>query len=95
MVATFGVYYSEKEFLNKALEVEHPFDTPLPLEESNLDSIAFICEHGPAVTASFRAEQLRYYIGRAKALESEERELHLRIDQSLQPVLEKEKTSPL
>ena len=49
----------------------------------------------PAVTASFRAEQLRYYIGRAKALESEERELHLRIDQSLQPVLEKEKTSPL
>ena len=91
LVATFGVYYSEREFLNKALEVEHPFDTPLPLEESNLDSIAFICEHGPAVTASFRAEQLRYYIGRAKALESEERELHLRIDQSLQPVLKRKR----
>ena len=91
LVATFGVYYSEKEFLNKALEIEHPFDTPLPLEESNLDSIAFICEHGPGATAKFRADQLHYYIGRAKALESEEKKLHLQIDQSLQPVLKRKR----
>ena len=30
LVATFGVYYSEKEFLQKALEIERSFDTPLP-----------------------------------------------------------------
>lgn len=87
-VATFGVYYSEKEFLSEALEIEHPFDTPLPLEESNLDSIAFICEHGPGATAKFRANQLRYYIDR---LESEEKKLHLQIDQSLQPVLKRKR----
>ena len=66
LVVTFGVYYSEREFLQKALELEHPFDTPLPLEESNMRSISFICEKGPADTAKFRAEQLRYYIGRGE-----------------------------
>ena len=88
LVATYGVYYTEKEFLHKALEIEHPFDTPLPLEESNLDSIAFICGHGPGATAKFRADQLRYYIGRAKDLDAEEKKLHLQLHESLQPVLE-------
>ena len=91
LVATFGVYYSEKEFLQKALELEHPFDTPLPLEESNMQSISFICEKGPGDTAKFRAEQLRYYIGRAKALEAEEKRLHLSIHESLRPVLKKKR----
>lgn len=36
-------------------------------------------------TAKFRADQLRYYTGRAKGLESEEKKLHL------QTSLEKEK----
>ena len=44
------------------------------------------------VTAKFRAEQLRYYVGRAKALESEEKQLHLRLHESLRSVLKKEKT---
>ena len=88
---TFGVYYSEREFLQKALELEHPFDTPLPLEESNMHSISFICEKGPADTAKFRAEQLRYYIGRAKALEAEEKKLHLSIHESLRPVWKKKR----
>lgn len=68
-VSTFGVYYSEQEFLQKALELQHPFDTPLPLEESNLQSIAFIRECGPASTAQFRAQQLRYYVDRAASRE--------------------------
>ena len=91
LVATFGVYYTEHEFLQNALRLEHPFDTPLPLEESNMQSISFICDQGPAATAKFRAEQLRYYVGRAKALESDEKQLHLRLHESLRPVLKKKR----
>ena len=56
-----------------------------------MQSISFICEKGPGATAKFRAEQLRYYIGRAKALEAEEKQLHLRIHESLRPVLKKKR----
>ena len=90
-VSTFGVYYSEQEFLQKALELEHPFDTPLPLEESNLQSIAFIRDCGPASTAQFRAKQLRYYVDRAAALEEDERKLHSQLQDHLKPVLKRKR----
>ena len=90
-VSTFGVYFSEQEFLQKALELEHPFDTPLPLEESNLQSIAFIRECGPASTAQFRAKQLRYYVDRAAALEEDERQLHSQLQDHLKPVLKRKR----
>lgn len=42
-------------------------------------------------TAKFRADQLRYYTGRAKGLESEEKKLHLQMHESLQPVLKRKR----
>lgn len=45
----------------------------------------------PGATAKFRADQLRYYIGRAKDLEVKEKKMHLQLHESLQPVLKKKR----
>ena len=85
---TFGVYFSPEEFIINAQQLRHPFDIPLPLDEANLESIAFILQHGPACVAKHRAEMLSHYVRRAKELQKEEAALHARLDKMLQPVLQ-------
>lgn len=87
MNVTYGVYFPPEEFVEKALKLRRPFDEPLPLDESNLRSIAFILEQGPAKVAKHRVEALKYYVMRARELASKERALHEALDESLKPVL--------
>eukprot|EP00435_Cladocopium_sp_Y103_P017022 s3000_g4.t1 len=84
---TYGVYFSPNEFIARTKELSHPFDIPLPLDEANMCSIAFILEQGPAKVAQYRADMLSYYIGRAKSLQKEELKLHDRLDEHVKPVL--------
>jgi hypothetical protein len=74
-------------FLQRVQQLTHPFDVPLPLDESNMESIAFILERGPAGVAKHRADMLQHYIGRAKALQQDELKLHKTLDESIQPVM--------
>ena len=84
---TYGVYFSPKEFVEKALSLKHPFDVPMPLESANMESIAFILEKGPNEVSRFRISMLEHYIGRAKALHSDELVLHEKMCKDIQPVM--------
>jgi hypothetical protein len=86
--AVYGVHFSQHEFMEKAKELRHPFDIPLPLDEANMSSIAFILSEGPAKVSKFRTDMLKYYMSRAKALQERELELHKNLDVQLQPVLQ-------
>ena len=85
--AMYGVYFSPQEFVQRVQQLTHPFDVPLPLDESNMESIAFILERGPAGVAKHRSDMLQHYIGRAKALQQDELKLHKTLDESIQPVM--------
>eukprot|EP00435_Cladocopium_sp_Y103_P059286 s1864_g21.t1 len=76
----YGVYHTPDEFIEKVKNLRHPFDTPLPLDEANMSSISFILSEGPERVAKFRADVLKHYIGRAKDLQTEERQLHSSLD---------------
>ena len=84
---TYGVYFSPHEFVEKALTLKHPFDVPLPLEIANMESIAFILEKGPTEVCKFRIKMLEHYIGRAKALQQEEKALHDAMSEEIRPVM--------
>ncbi|CAL1140094.1 unnamed protein product [Cladocopium goreaui] len=85
--AIYGVYFSPQEFVQRVQQLTHPFDVPLPLDESNMESIAFILERGPAGVAKHRADMLQHYIGRARALQQDEARLHETLNESIQPVM--------
>ena len=83
----YGVHFSPEEFVVKAQGLTHPFDIPLPLDESNMESMRFILERGPAEVAKFRAEKLKHYVNRAKQLKDSESELHRSLDEDVQKVM--------
>ena len=85
--AIYGVYFSPQEFVQRVQQLTHPFDVPLPLDESNMESIVFILERGPAGVAKHRADMLQHYIGRARALQQDELKLHETLNESIQPVM--------
>lgn len=85
--AVYGVYFSPPDFVQHVQKLRHPFDTPLALDDANMQSISFILTNSPAHVAKHRSEVLKHYIERAKALLNEERELHASLDPALKPVL--------
>ena len=85
--ATYGVYFTPSEFLAKAAQLTHPFDMPLPLDNANMDAMAFILTEGPAAVAAYRAQTLSYYVERAKKLRHEEAALHEQLDSAIKLVL--------
>eukprot|EP00435_Cladocopium_sp_Y103_P025006 s735_g6.t1 len=85
--AVYGVYFSPMEFIEKAKQLKHPFDVPLPLDDANMSSIASILHNGPAKVASYRTGMLNHYINRAKALHSDELALHRKLNKDIQPVM--------
>lgn len=85
--ATFGVFFSEEEFIEKVSELSHPFDVPLPLDESNIAAMNFILSHSASEVASYRSNLLRHYLSQAKALDLEEKKVHAGMHRDLRPVL--------
>eukprot|EP00435_Cladocopium_sp_Y103_P064957 s26_g26.t1 len=60
---------------------------PMPLDQANMSTIAFILENGPAKVVAYRASMLKYYMERAKALHRDEYALHDSLDCDIKPVL--------
>ena len=71
--STFGVFRQPFEFLERALELQHPLDNPCTVERGNLNAIFFIGDHSVADVMQYRAQQLKKYTQRAVDLMAEER----------------------
>jgi len=85
--ATFGVFFGEEEFIEKVSTLNHPFDVPMPLDESNIAAMNFILSRSPAEVASYRSNRLNHYIDRAKALDLDEKKVHSSMRPDLRPVM--------
>lgn len=85
--ATYGIFYNPEEFIQRALQLEHPSDTFLPIDDANMEAIRFILREGPVKTAQHRTRMLNHFLERAKSLQAEEARLHESLDQSIRPVL--------
>ena len=79
-LSSYGVFRSPWEFLDKALTLEHPLDSPHTVDKSNLKAMVFIRDHTKAEVLKFRAQQLRKYTQRAAQLSSEENKLKNSLD---------------
>ena len=87
-LSSYGVFRSPWEFLDKALTLEHPLDSPHTVDKSNLKAMVFIRDHTKAEVLKFRAQQLRKYTERAAQLSSEESQLKNSLDPDVRRVLE-------
>ena len=87
-LSSYGVFRSPWEFLDKALTLEHPLDSPHTVDKSNLKAMVFIRDHTKAEVLKFRAQQLRRYTERAAQLSSEENQLKNSLDPDVRRVLE-------
>ena len=87
-LSSYGVFRSPWEFLDKALTLEHPLDSPHTVDKSNLKAMVFIRDHTKAEVLKFRAQQLRRYTERAAQLSSEENKLKNSLDPDVRRVLE-------
>ena len=85
--STFGVFRSPWDFFLRALEVEHPLDTPQLVDQGNLKAMAFIRDHSAADVAMFRAQKLKRFTKRAAELKSQEDELKATLDADVRAVL--------
>eukprot|EP00435_Cladocopium_sp_Y103_P071030 s612_g36.t1 len=86
-LVTYGVFFSPEEFIQRALQIVHPFDMPLPFDSANMEAISFILRDRPAAVAKFRAEKLSHYVCRARELRDAECQLHDSLNPSLRPTL--------
>lgn len=86
--STFGVFRTPFEFLGRALQLEHPLDTPSLVDKSNLKAMLMIRDKSKADVMQFRARQLRKYTKRAAELASDEALLKQSLDKDVRKVLE-------
>ena len=85
--STFGVFWSQWEFLDRALRIEHPLDSPQLVDPSNLRAICFIRDHTAAEVTLFRTKQLRRFTKRAAELSSDEAKLKDTLNPDVRAVL--------
>lgn len=85
--ATDGVFFGEEQFIEKVSHLQHPFDMPLPLDESNIAAMKFISSHSPAEVATYRNACLNFYIDRAELLAEDEKRLHSSMHSDLRLVM--------
>ena len=85
--AVYGVFFPPTTFLRRALELEHPLDTPQLVDKSNLKAILFIRDKSVADVKLFRARQLKRFSERAKQLAKQEATLKESLDTDVGAVL--------
>ena len=87
-LSTYGVFRSPFEFLQRALALEHPLDTPHAVDKSNLRAILFIRDHPTVEVMEFRTRQLKKYTQRAAQLVSDGQKFKKSLDVDVRGVLE-------
>ncbi len=63
---TFGVHYTKEAFLEKAMSVEHPFDSPL--KDEMLKMLFNVVTKGPLWVVEQRQSTLKRWVGYANDL---------------------------
>ena len=73
---TFGVFHTQQMFLQKALQLTHPFDSLCPLKDACLRVLFKTIMGGPLLVMQHRSETLGKWLTWAKELSGDERRLH-------------------
>ena len=83
----FGVYRPCDQFVNDAICAGHPVGRDAVLPGALKQAVDFVSNHAPHEVASFRHDALKYWLSRAKELQSKEVAFHETLHSSLQGIL--------
>ena len=86
-VIRIGVLWTKDEFVNLALQLEHPFDKMEGPRDFCLEALKNVLCQGPKVTAWKRKRWLDHWTARAKVLQDKEDALHAAMDKAVAKVL--------
>lgn len=88
---TFGVFHTQQMFLQKALQLTHPFDSLCPLKHVFLRVLFKMITGGPLVVMQHRSETLGKWLSWARELSGDEKRLHASLEAGVEQVLEKKR----
>ena len=83
----FGIYRSPKQWLDDAMQLQHPFDLYHAVPDEMLRVIFEVLTLGPAEIARRRTATLNKWIGWAKELEEDEQALKLSMEKGVEAIL--------
>ena len=84
---TFGIYRSCENFVQKAVEVGHPFGREAKLPAVLEEAVAFVSSHSEHQVARLRLKELDFWLGRAKCLAAEESKFHKKLPDPVKGIL--------
>ena len=84
---SFGIFGNPAVFVEAAVAAGHPVTREAKLPNALEDAVTFLCQKPPRVVADHRLTELKFWLERAKCLESAEAALHATLDRSLQDIL--------
>ncbi|CAE7352777.1 unnamed protein product, partial [Symbiodinium microadriaticum] len=83
-----GTYRSCEQFVQEALQLEHPFDTDSSICDDLKIAVFELMTLGPSLLKLRREEVLRHYTERRTALQEQEQHLHSMLDEPRQRVIQ-------
>lgn len=86
--AEIGVWRTPNQFIEQAMQVQHPFDDSSSLDDVNKMNIFLLLTEGPEARATKCKISLEYYKQRAAALQEEENLIHRQLDEDRQRIVE-------
>lgn len=84
---TYGVYRAPKQFIHRAMQVQHPFDQRFAVEDITRQNLFNLLTKGKSWVAKQRLEFARKLAGLARELASDEARFHLSLPAHAQEVL--------
>ena len=88
---TFGVFHTQQMFLQKALQLTHPFDSLCPLKDVFLRVLFEMITGGPVLVMQRRSELLGKWLTWARELSPSEERLHASLETGVEQVLAKKR----
>ena len=85
--ATYGVYHTPKQFVSKALELNHPFDDKFAVEDLTRVNVFSMLTKGKSWVAHQRLNFARRLVTLSKELAPEEARFHLSLPEHAREVL--------
>ena len=90
-ISKVGQFHSVRQFLDKAMNLQHPIDTLNPVPDSTQKAIFNILTKGPFEIASERTGKIKHILDLDKKLQDEEKALHKTLPPYMRRVLKGKK----
>ena len=90
-VKVFGVPLSPKDFVQKAMQVEHPMSVESCLPDILHEAVSFLAETSDLEVMTLRTTFIKKWLCRANELRKDEAEMRSRMDQSVAKVTEQKR----